>query len=136
MRYCGNCGKSVNGNADYCLSCGCFLNKSSSNCRFCPNCGNPVNPNADICVSCGTAIKKQNVVERQPIHSEFDELLDIGLIIISILFPLIGFIVGAIKKVDDPVKAARYTKAATISAGVEIAGILMIGLFIIIISKM
>ncbi|MBR4450762.1 MAG: zinc ribbon domain-containing protein [Clostridia bacterium] len=136
MRYCGNCGKPVNSNADYCLNCGCFLNKSSFNCHFCTNCGNPVYPNADICVNCGSAIKKQNVLERQSVNSEFDELLDIGLIIVSILFPLIGFIVGAIKKVDDPIKAARYTKAATISLGVEIAIVLIIGLFLFVISEM
>lgn len=136
MRYCGNCGKPVNTNADYCLNCGCFLNKASACCHFCTYCGNPVDPNADVCVRCGSVLRQQNASRQQPINSEFGELLDIGLIIVSILFPLIGFIVGAVKKSDDPIKAARYTKAATISLCVEIAVILFFGLFIFVISEM
>ena len=119
MKYCGNCGKPVNENADYCLNCGCFLNKSSY--CFCTNCGNPVNPNADICVSCGFLIHSPINTQTQSTNSEFDELLDIGLLILSIVFPIIGFIIGAVKRIDDPLKAKRYTKAASISLAVEIA---------------
>ena len=95
-----------------------------------------MNSNADICVNWCCSIGKSNIIERQASNSEFDELLDIALIIVSVLFPLIGFIIGAVKKVDDPVKAAKYTKAATISLGVEIAILLLLGLFIFVVSEM
>ena len=136
MNYCGNCGCPVNGNADYCLNCGCFLNKGTYFCRFCTNCGKPVNPNADVCVNCGVAIKKQAFTQSRTADSGLDELLDIGLIIVSILFPLIGFIVGAVKKTEDPVKAAKYTKAASISLGVEVTVFLLLCLFIFVVSEM
>ena len=134
MNYCGNCGKPVNGTAAYCLNCGCFLQKSAENSRFCTNCGSAVHSNADICVNCGVLLKKQYIAEKQTVRSEFDALLDIGVIIICILFPIIGFIIGAVKKDDDPIKAARYIKAATIALGVEIAVPLLIILFLFVIS--
>ena len=95
-----------------------------------------MNPNADVCVNCGVAIKKQAFTQSRTADSGLDELLDIGLIIVSILFPLIGFIVGAVKKTEDPVKAAKYTKAASISLGVEVTVFLLLCLFIFVVSEM
>ncbi len=129
MRYCGNCGKPVNENADYCLNCGSSLINTFSR-RFCPNCGNPVNPNADICVRCGISLRKTNSAQSRTADSGTDDLLDIGLIIVSILFPLIGFIIGAVIKSDNPVKASKCIKAASISVGVQIVAIILIILFL------
>ena len=135
MNYCGNCGKPVNGNADFCLNCGRFLNKSSVNCRFCTNCGSPVYTEADICVKCGVSLRKQYPQANLQASSGSDNLLDIGLIIVSILFPIVGFIIGAVIKPDNPVKASKYIKAASISLGIEIAAFLLICLFLFLISE-
>ena len=68
-------------------------------------------------------------------NSGSDNLLDIGLIIVSILFPIIGFIVGAIFKTENPVKASKIIKAASISLGIEIAAFLLICLLVFVISE-
>lgn len=51
--YCRNCGKEINPNADYCVSCGVSKGKGKS---YCQSCGQPTSQEADVCVNCGALL--------------------------------------------------------------------------------
>jgi len=55
MKYCPNCGTSIDPNAKFCSECGAPQTAS-----FCPNCGKQVRPQDKFCTSCGHALTQSS----------------------------------------------------------------------------
>lgn len=79
---------------------------------FCKSCGFNME-NDVVCQNCGA----MNTVE---VHDEKKDEINIGLIILSVLFPLFGFIYGAVIWNDSPYVAKKYLLAAGLSFAAEI----------------
>lgn len=87
MKYCPNCGTSIDSAAKYCSECGAPQTAS-----FCPNCGKQVRPQDKFCTSCGSALNTQDpagkkqetqvqfVEPNQEEQSEQDQGIDVALI--------------------------------------------------------
>lgn len=54
--YCRNCGKEINENAAFCVSCGVAKGNGSN---YCPECGSETNPSAAVCVKCGISLNSK-----------------------------------------------------------------------------
>lgn len=66
MKYCANCGKEIDDNADVCIGCGCStrnLNTSNRSTIFCTHCGKEISANAAVCVNCGCAVSSTPIVQ-------------------------------------------------------------------------
>ena len=70
--------------------------------KYCSHCGNEVSEEAVICVKCGCSV--QNFNASQTVVSR-DEV-SVGMVILSILIPLVGIIYWAVNAKSKP-KAAR-----------------------------
>lgn len=53
MKYCPNCGASIDSNAKFCCECG-----APQAAALCAHCGNPVRPQDKFCTSCGHALNQ------------------------------------------------------------------------------
>ena len=79
---------------------------------FCKSCGNDIGNNA-ICPNCGAMCTNE-------IKDTKKDDVNIGLIILSVLFPLFGFIYGAVIWNESKAAAKKYLLAAGISVALEI----------------
>lgn len=76
---------------------------------FCNHCGKEVMNEAVICPHCGCALKKDSVTP--PVEDK----VSVGLMILSILIPLIGIILWPVKHKETPKAAMSYGLAGIIS---------------------
>lgn len=67
--------------------------------KFCSNCGSAVNENAVVCVNCGCALQSQVHGLDKP---------NIGLNILSLLFPLVGLVLFLVYMEKKPVSSKSY----------------------------
>jgi len=58
---------------------------------FCKKCGNEIPDNSKFCVKCGTTINSN-----QPTPQVAEDKTSVGLIILSILFPIVGIVLGIV----------------------------------------
>lgn len=83
---------------------------------YCKNCGKEINDKAVVCVHCGVAT---GVPVNGGQMNYADEPASSGLIVLSVLFPLIGIIMGLVYNSNGKKKAGNtYIKAALISFGI------------------
>lgn len=86
--------------------------------KYCTKCGNELIDEAVVCTKCGCyaqSVTVQNTFSDQPIKDE----ADVGLIVLSALIPLVGFILWAVKNSETPIAARKYGLTALIAVGVE-----------------
>ena len=76
---------------------------------FCNHCGKEVMNEAVICPHCGCALKKDAVTP------SVEDKVSVGLMILSILIPLIGIILWPVKHKETPKAAMAYGLAGIIS---------------------
>lgn len=93
--FCPNCGKEMNGNEQFCNSCGCYFGVNSNAFTQPVQSVQPVQPMYN-----GT----KNVDEKS-----------IGLNVLSFFFPIAGLILYLVWKNDYPIKAKSCGKTALIS---------------------
>ena len=95
--------------------------------KYCTKCGNELIDEAVVCTKCGCYVQSipfQNTFSSRPQNDE----ADVGLIVLSALIPLVGFVLWAIKNSETPIAARKYGLTALIAIGVEAA----LGLFAIL----
>ena len=85
--FCRNCGKELLEQAVACTGCG--MNPKEG-CQHCPSCGTETKEKQIICTACGGSLENGN-------SSEWSTGVYIGLLISSVIIPLIGFIYGGIQ---------------------------------------
>ena len=71
---------------------------------FCQKCGNEVIEDAVVCPSCGCAINKAE----PPVDLTGKDKLNIGLLILSIVIPIVGVILWPVKHKTEPKSAKIY----------------------------
>ena len=88
MKYCANCGKEIDDNADVCIGCGCSvknINKNNRETVFCTHCGKEISANAAVCVNCGCAVSTapvaQNGMSSDELVNELSKRVKINAII-------------------------------------------------------
>lgn len=82
--------------------------------KYCQNCGAEMNENAVICVKCGCPVQTNNT--QQP---EVDESVSTGMVVLSVLIPLVGLIYWPVKAKTRPKCAKTCGIAALISWGIS-----------------
>ncbi|MBQ4111145.1 MAG: zinc ribbon domain-containing protein [Clostridia bacterium] len=85
--------------------------------KYCSKCGNELIDEAIVCTNCGCGVNPHRTAKAD--IPEKDEA-DVGLIILSAIVPIIGFILWALKYKDTPNAARTYGTAALIVCGVWI----------------
>lgn len=75
---------------------------------FCQKCGKEISNEAVVCVHCGCAVDKTN-------NDIVSDKASAGLIVLSILFPLVGIILWPVKHKDTPKAAKTYGIVGIIS---------------------
>lgn len=86
---------------------------------YCKNCGKEINDKAVICVHCGvaTGVPINAQQSGQPVQA--NEPANSGLVLLSVLFPLVGIIMGLVYKSNGKQRAGdTYIKAAVITFGI------------------
>ena len=78
---------------------------------YCENCGEEISKEAYICPKCGVKVKKDDEIEDKP---------NIGLNILSLLFPIIGIILYFSWKSKTPKKAKSVLTYGLIGWGIGI----------------
>ena len=103
---------------------------------FCNNCGKEISDEAVICVHCGVATGRPmpgaqvNPVPAAATLNDPNEPANVGLVVLSVLVPLAGIVMGAIHLSDGRKRAGKaYLTAALITIG---ASILLTVLFYVI----
>jgi len=85
--FCRNCGKEL---ADHAIACiGCGMNPKEGN-HNCPNCGEKTEEKQIICTACGGSLALEN-------SSGWSTGAYIGLLLLSFILPIFGWIYGGIK---------------------------------------
>ncbi|MBQ9985975.1 MAG: zinc ribbon domain-containing protein [Oscillospiraceae bacterium] len=85
--------------------------------KFCSNCGKEISDAAAICINCGAEVKPE---------TETVDKANTALVVVSVLFPIVGLILGAVQRKTSPNAAKTYATAAIIAWAVSFA----IGFFI------
>lgn len=85
--------------------------------KYCSHCGNEVIEQAVVCTKCGCRI--QNTAENT--FSPQKDEADVGLLVISVIVPIVGFILWALKQKETPQAAKKYGMAALIVCGAYVA---------------
>ncbi len=126
MKYCQKCGKEMLEEAVVCTNCGCSvaeqLNGGMSPTKFCQTCGKEIHSEAVVCPGCGCSVSKDVKVAA-------GEEASIGLCFLSFFLPLVGLILWAVKRNEEPMAAKKYLKLAIISWCIAFFGGLFFSLF-------
>lgn len=88
--------------------------------KYCSKCGHQLIDEAIVCTNCGCSVSMSNSHYYSENLSEKDET-DAGLLVLSIIIPIVGFILWMLKHKDTPKAAKTYGMAALIVCGVWIA---------------
>ncbi len=88
MKYCANCGKEIDDNADVCIGCGCSTKNIITTNRetiYCIHCGKEIVANAAVCINCGCAVSStpiaQNGMSSNELVNELSKRVKIDAII-------------------------------------------------------
>jgi len=87
IMFCRTCGKELPAQAVACIGCG--MNPKDGN-KHCPSCGESTEEKQIICTACGGSLEAEN-------SAGWSDGAYIGLLILSFLLPIFGWIFGGIK---------------------------------------
>lgn len=85
--------------------------------KYCTKCGNEMADDAVICLKCGCC---SNTVKYAGTPAPEEDKADAALIVLSVLFPIVGIILWALKNADTPKAARTYGIAALITCAVGV----------------
>ncbi len=129
MKYCSKCGHQLIDEAVICVKCGCGVGRTSVNHnkesrtekeevkKYCHQCGHQLIGKAVICTNCGCGANVQSTNAYEEKQPEKDEA-DTGLLVLSVVVPVVGFILWALKNKETPKAAKTYGMASLIVCGV------------------
>ena len=118
---------------------------------FCKSCGKEINDQAVVCPHCGvqtgvvqqipqqvnyggqqnyTAPQQNPYPNQYPQQNEVDEV-NVGLVVLSVLFPIVGIILGAVNISNGKKKSGKaYLMAGIIAVAVEVVIGIILGVVI------
>lgn len=90
--------------------------------KYCTNCGKEIDDDAVMCLNCCYVVPSSNTPVQEAIQEPvFEEVkASTGLVVLSILFPIVGLILSIIKWKETPKAAKTYLTAALIAWGVSL----------------
>ncbi len=109
---------------------------------FCKSCGKEINDQAVVCPYCGVQTgavqntpQQPNYGYQQPINQQYNQNdvdeTNVGLVILSVLFPIVGIILGAVNMSNGKKKSGKaYLLAGVITIAVEIVIGIIVGIAI------
>jgi len=92
--------------------------------KFCSQCGAEVNEKAVICVKCGCSLQTSSQVG--------DDDVNVGLVILSVLIPMFGFIYWPVRAKDKPKEA----RTCGITAIITFLTVYLFGMFLVMVDMM
>lgn len=101
---------------------------------FCKSCGKEINDQAVVCPYCGVQTGAFQNIPQQPAQpyaqNDADET-NVGLVILSVLIPIVGIILGAVNMSNGKKKSGKaYLLAGIITIAVEIVIGIIIGIVV------
>ena len=80
---------------------------------FCNKCGNEIPTDSTFCVKCGAKLETAQPIQNysQPI----EEKINVGLVILSVMLPLVGIILGIVYLVNQNKRAGKAYLIAAIA---------------------
>lgn len=118
---------------------------------FCKSCGKEINDQAVVCPYCGVQTGVAQQIPQQPTYgvqqnygapqqnpymnqypqqNEVDEV-NVGLVVLSVLFPIVGIILGAVNSSNGKKKSGKaYLTAGIIAFAVELVIGIILGIVI------
>ncbi len=91
--------------------------------KFCQKCGKEIMDQAVVCPACGCAVQSSQV----SVQSDKDDKANIGLIILSVLIPIVGVILWPVMNGKSPKAARVYGLTGIISWVVYFLLMIVIG---------
>ncbi len=79
--------------------------------KFCQKCGKEINDDAIVCIHCGRSVTNETTAPKDYYYDKASA----GLIVVSVLFPIVGLILWIVKHDSTPNAAKAYGTAALIS---------------------
>lgn len=101
IMFCRTCGKELPAQAVACIGCG--MNPKDGN-KHCPSCGEDTEEKQVICTACGGSLLAEN-------SAGWSDGAYIGLLILSFLLPIFGWIYGGIKANKAPEDSKQKKQA-------------------------
>lgn len=109
---------------------------------FCKSCGREINDQAVVCPYCGAQAGNAQQIPQQPNYGAQQQNLytnqypqqnadetNVGIVILSVLFPIVGIILGAVNMSNGNKKSGKaYLMAGIISAAVCIVIGIILGI--------
>ena len=107
---------------------------------FCKSCGKEINDQAVVCPYCGVQTgavqntpQQPNYGYQQPMNQPYNQNdvdeTNVGLVILSVLIPIVGIILGAVNMSNGKKKSGKaYLLAGVITIAVEIVIGIIIGI--------
>lgn len=92
---------------------------------YCQKCGKEIDDEAVVCIHCGCATKNQ--MDQTAGNKDSDVRTSVGLVILSILFPIVGIILGVVYRQSYNETRRRAGNAYLIAA------LITIGIFLIMV---
>lgn len=88
---------------------------------YCQNCGKEINDDAVVCVHCGCLVN-----QGQSLHKlEKQDKANIGLGIVSFLFPIFGWIYGGIRYSEHPNSSKTYITCGIVGFVLGVFGMML-----------
>ena len=91
--------------------------------KFCQHCGREILEQAVICPGCGCSVNGTSVTQA----NEVDQTISVGMVILSILIPLVGIIYWPVKAKTRPRSAKACGIAGIISWAVSFIFLMAMG---------
>ncbi len=82
---------------------------------FCQKCGKEIMDEAVVCVHCGCAVNNSSTPETTVKENVVEDKANAGLVILSILIPIVGVILWPVKHGKTPKAALTYGLCGIIS---------------------
>ena len=93
--------------------------------KYCCHCGSEMRDEAVVCVKCGCSVEMFQPRYQNAVVPYKEDKPEPILIIVSILFPIIGIIMGYVMASESPVASQAYRKAGWTVTIIEIIGFLL-----------
>ena len=88
--------------------------------RFCPNCGKEIDEDAVMCLNCCYVIPSADVSIPEPMQKPVEEVkASTGLVVLSIIIPIVGVVLGIVKRKETPKAAKTYLTVGVIAWAVS-----------------
>lgn len=140
--YCKKCSSKLKDGAKFCSNCGSKVEeelidnkeeeKKEEETIFCRNCGVEIPKSSNVCPECGYKLVTNNVTNTtNNTVSSNDGVENFLVIAVSFLIPIVGIVLWAALRNDNPKRAKNALIAALVSIVIAVLLVFLVMLFVI-----